>query len=96
MLVEYGLSPEIPGMEISETFIEEDLRYNPECPCLARSCPQHGFCKYCLQHHRALNPAVFPEDPDYDATGEYKINHNDPVCWRIPREEIATKEGYKR
>ena len=28
----------------------EDLRYNPNCPCLAE-CATHGFCKVCLEHH---------------------------------------------
>ena len=96
MLREFGLSETEPGLEITETFIEEDLRYNPECPCPTRTCPQHGFCKICVQHHRelaemgqveAFDPDAEPED------GSYPMDHSRPLCKRIPREWIPEVRG---
>ena len=89
MLKEFGLSETEPGLEITETFIEEDLRYNPECPCPTRTCPQHGFCKLCVRHHRELAEmgAVEPFDPDaVPEDGSYPMDHSLPLCKRIPRE----------
>lgn len=89
MLKEFGLSPTEPGLEITETYIEEDLHYNPECPCPTRTCPQHGFCKICVQHHRELcgleegeqaPPVEIPED------GSFPMDHSKPLCQRIPRQ----------
>ena len=34
----------------SQENLDETLRYNPKCPCLAE-CATHGFCSVCLQHH---------------------------------------------
>jgi hypothetical protein len=31
---------------------------DPECPCTTRTCPQHGFCKYCVAHHREINDRI--------------------------------------
>mgnify|MGYP004631778641 CR=1 FL=1 len=64
MLIEHGLipghtlSPNEPGMENSSSIIPEDLRMNPNCPCPTRTCPLHGFCDYCSQHHAELNRAL--------------------------------------
>ena len=55
MQIEYGLLREEPGMEESYTIIPEDLKMNPNCPCPTRSCPNHGFCKYCIPHHEKIN-----------------------------------------
>lgn len=55
MLIEYGLIPEEPGMEEVYTIIPEDLKFRPTCPCLTRTCPNHGFCKYCKEHHAKLD-----------------------------------------
>lgn len=54
MLIEYGLIEEEPGMEEVYSIIPEDLKMNPKCPCTTRTCPNHGFCKYCVEHHRAI------------------------------------------
>ncbi len=43
-----------PGMENSATIIPDNFRMNPECPCPTRTCPQHGFCKYCKMHHDSI------------------------------------------
>lgn len=64
MLIEHGLipghtlCPDQPGMENSSTIIPEQLRMNPNCPCPTRTCPLHGFCDYCSQHHAELNRAL--------------------------------------
>ncbi len=64
MLIEHGLipghtlCPDEPGMENSSTIIPEELRMNPNCPCPTRTCPLHGFCDYCSQHHAELNRAL--------------------------------------
>lgn len=64
MLIEHGLipghtlSPDQPGMENSSSIIPETLRMNPNCPCQTRTCPLHGFCEYCSQHHAELNRAL--------------------------------------
>lgn len=92
MLKEFGLSATEPGLEITETFIEEELRYNPECPCPTRTCPQHGFCKICVQHHRELctvdgnvaQPEVIEEPTD----GSYPMDHSKPLCQRIPHQKL--------
>lgn len=51
MLLEHGLLEHEPGMEESYTIIPEDMRMNPNCPCMTRTCPNFGFCKYCVEHH---------------------------------------------
>lgn len=55
MQIEYGLLPEEPGMEESYTIIPEDLKMNPNCPCPTRTCPNHGFCQYCVPHHEKIS-----------------------------------------
>ena len=54
MRIEYGLIPEEPGMEEVYTIIPEDMKFCPTCPCPTRTCPNHGFCKYCKKHHAEL------------------------------------------
>ena len=64
MLMEHGLipgktlCPDEPGMENSSTIIPDLQRMNPECVCPTRTCPLHGFCEYCVQHHAELNRAL--------------------------------------
>lgn len=92
MLKEYGMDPNIPGLEVTETLIEEDLRYNPNCPCKTRTCPQHGFCKYCVQHHAELAELLknIPHPPEPESRGgTYPNDHGRPVCYRIPSERNA-------
>ena len=55
MQIEYGLIPEEPGMEESYTIIPEEFKMNPNCPCPTRTCPNHGFCRYCVPHHEKIN-----------------------------------------
>jgi len=55
MQIEYGLLKDEPGMEESYTIIPEDFKMNPNCPCPTRTCPNHGFCKYCIPHHQKIN-----------------------------------------
>lgn len=61
MLIEHGLlpgktlCPDEPGMENSSSIIPDDMRMNPNCPCHSRTCPLHGYCKYCIQHHAELS-----------------------------------------
>ena len=55
MLIDCGLVKEIPGMVEAYTIIPEDMKMNPNCPCQTRCCPNHGFCAYCLTHHKELN-----------------------------------------
>mgnify|MGYP004703318875 FL=1 len=31
------------------------MRMNPRCPCLTRTCPNHGFCQYCKKHHAHID-----------------------------------------
>ena len=54
MQIEYGLLKDEPGMEESYTIIPEDMKMNPYCPCPTRTCPNHGFCKYCVPHHQKI------------------------------------------
>ena len=54
MRIEYGLILEEPGMEEVYTIIPEDMKFRPTCPCLTRTCPNHGFCEYCKEHHDEL------------------------------------------
>jgi len=68
MQIERGKIPECPGMEVSYTIIPEDMRMNPKCPCPTRTCPNHGFCKYCFKHHERIDRlraehGVGPEGP---------------------------------
>ena len=64
MLIEHGLipgqtlCPDEPGMENSSSIIPDTQRMTPNCPCEARTCPLHGFCEYCVQHHAELNRAL--------------------------------------
>jgi hypothetical protein len=55
MRLEHGLIPEEPGMEEVYTIIPDTQRMNPTCGCPARTCPNHGFCKYCLTHHMYID-----------------------------------------
>ena len=43
-----------PGMEYSFTIIPDDMKMCPTCPCETRTCPLHGFCQLCAQHHADL------------------------------------------
>lgn len=64
MLIEHGLipghtlCPDQPGMENSSTIIPDHQKMNPNCVCPTRTCPLHGFCEYCAQHHAELNRAL--------------------------------------
>lgn len=64
MLIEHGLipghtlTPDQPGMENSSTIIPDLQKMNPNCVCPTRTCPLHGFCQYCVQHHEELNRAL--------------------------------------
>lgn len=64
MLIEHGLipgrtlCPDQPGMENSSSIIPDTQKMNPNCPCMARTCPLHGFCQFCAQHHEELNRAL--------------------------------------
>ena len=64
MLIEHGLipghtlTPDQPGMENSSSIIPDLQRMNPRCVCPTRTCPLHGFCEYCSQHHAELNRAL--------------------------------------
>lgn len=55
MQIEHGLIPEKPGMEESYTIIPDTARMNLTCPCLTRTCPNHGFCMYCKRHHEHID-----------------------------------------
>lgn len=58
MQIDYGVYPEEPGMEEVYTIIPDDMKMNPDCGCPARTCPNHGFCRYCVAHHRRLNKKI--------------------------------------
>lgn len=64
MLIEHGLipghtlCPDQPGMENSSTIIPDHQKMNPNCVCPTRTCPLHGFCEYCAQHHAELSRAL--------------------------------------
>lgn len=45
-------------MENSASIIPDDQKMNPNCVCPTRTCPLHGFCQYCAQHHAELNRAL--------------------------------------
>ena len=47
--------PDEPGMEYGGSIIPDDQKMNPNCVCRTRTCPLHGFCQYCAQHHREIN-----------------------------------------
>ena len=63
MLIEHGFAigdlphpfPDEPGMEYGGTIIPDGQKMNPNCVCTTRTCPLHGFCEYCVQHHREIN-----------------------------------------
>ncbi len=59
--IELEQNPLEPGIDIMYTIIEEDMRMNPYCPCEARTCPNHGFCKYCVPHHQEINRMLIAE-----------------------------------
>lgn len=68
MQIEHGLIPEKPGMEESYTIIPDDMRMCPTCPCPTRTCPNHGFCRYCQAHHAHIDMmlaerGIGPEGP---------------------------------
>lgn len=73
MLKEYGPVEGIPGMESSETYIEEETKYNPNCPCGTRTCPQHGFCKECIAHHEWVKKKM----------ASHGLKGDSPVCMRL-------------
>ncbi len=64
MLIEHGLipgctlCPDQPGMENSSSIIPDLQKMNPNCVCPTRTCPLHGFCQYCVQHHEELSRAL--------------------------------------
>ena len=64
MLIEHGLipghtlCPDQPGMENSSSIIPDTQKMNPNCVCPTRTCPLHGFCQFCAQHHEELNRAL--------------------------------------
>lgn len=64
MLIEHGLipghtlCPDQPGMENSSSIIPDTQKMNPNCTCPTRTCPLHGFCQYCAQHHEELSRAL--------------------------------------
>ena len=64
MLIEHGLipghtlCPDQPGMENSSSIIPDNQKMNPNCVCPTRTCPLHGFCQYCAQHHAELSRAL--------------------------------------
>lgn len=64
MLIEHGLipghtlCPDQPGMENSSSIIPDDQKMNPNCVCPTRTCPLHGYCQYCAQHHAELSRAL--------------------------------------
>ncbi len=51
----HGMVEGQPGMFDSETYIEEDVKYKEGCPCRTRTCPQHGFCRECVLHHKEVS-----------------------------------------
>lgn len=73
MLKEFGPDPVIPGMEHSETYVEEELKYNPKCPCRTRTCPQHGFCSLCMKHHEWVKMKM----------AEHGLKGDSAVCMRL-------------
>lgn len=44
-----------PGLKEDYSIVEENLKMNPECPCLTRTCPNHGFCIMCVRHHKDVD-----------------------------------------
>ena len=93
MLIEHGLipgqtlCPDEPGMENSSSIIPEDLKMNPNCTCPTRTCPLHGFCKYCSQHHAELSRALA-----CCGLGEHAHYHHcktDLMAEKIGRENVA-------
>ncbi len=44
-----------PGLKEDYSIVEENARMNPKCPCQTRTCPCHGFCAMCIQHHRDVD-----------------------------------------
>ena len=52
------LLPDQPGMCVWDTVVEEDVEHCATCPCLTRTCPNHGFCAYCRPHHAELNKMI--------------------------------------
>ncbi len=65
--------PDMPGLEEVYTIMPEEAKCNPRCPCQARTCPNHGFCQYCVAHH---------EDIDCIRVSLGREPHNGPVCRR--------------
>jgi len=55
MQIEYWLLPDEPGMEEAYTIVGEEMKMSPDCPCPTRACPNHGFCKYCILHHKKID-----------------------------------------
>ena len=104
-LVEFGLDPTRPGMELCETLIDEDLKYNPNCPCKTRPCPQHGFCKVCTRHHAshgidADGPGChrFPREAVGTVKGDrfHDANHAEVVAEMQAQEELWAEDFRSR
>ncbi|MCC8142384.1 MAG: hypothetical protein LIO56_07660 [Lachnospiraceae bacterium] len=94
MIKEFGMDEQIPGLELTETVIEEDLRFNPNCPCPTRTCSQHGFCKACIVHHKGLRELIkdgVPGPRIEPRGGEYPEDHFVPHCYRVPNERMAAR-----
>ena len=54
MRIEHGRIPEEPGMKVEYSIIPEHMKMNPKCPCPTRTCPNHGFCMQCKEHHEEI------------------------------------------
>ena len=72
MQIEHGLIPEKPGMGESYTIIPDGMRMCPTCPCPTRTCPNHGFCQYCVRHHAHIDVML----------AEHNITPEGPFCHR--------------
>ena len=59
--IELEQHPEHIGIDYMFTIIPEELRMAPDCKCPARTCPNHGFCYYCKQHHDEINRMIVAE-----------------------------------
>ncbi len=100
MLIEHGLipghtlNPDQPGMENSSSIIPDDQKMNPNCTCPVRTCPLHGYCGYCSQHHAELSRALTAM-----GMGQYAHYHHckqDIMLERYGHEEanaMVRKEG---
>ncbi len=74
--------PDCPGMEEAYSIVPENIRMNPNCPCETRTCPHHGFCAMCVQHHKDIDTLL-------EADG--KPGHG-TMCDRIRARKKAEQE----